>query len=177
MGEVVQEKFPIENSESLGGGKRGLSVVLLAAIGVSALALIAAVFWTGRSSPSSSSNSAAHMPFGPAEQAYAANLAIENIALSQATNFLNQEVTIVAADLVNGGDRPLGNAEVSVEFFDELNQVVLREIRPAFAARELALPPGQRRKFEMSIEHIPPSWNMQQPTMRIVGLQFVLPGR
>lgn len=171
MGEAVQEKLPIENPESL-GARRPFSVALLAAIGVSALALIAAFLWTGRSSPSSSSELAAHMPFGASEQAYAGKLTIENIALSQATNFLNQEVTIVAADLVNGGDRAIGNAEVSVEFLDELNQVILREIRPAFPSREPPLTPGERRKFEISIEHIPPSWNMQQPALRIVGLQF-----
>ena len=31
---------------------------------------------------------------------------------------------------------------------------------------------GARCAFEVSFEHIPSSWNMQQPSVRITGLQF-----
>src|ERR1017187_1558165 len=45
--------------------------------------------------------------FGPAEQAYAPRLQIENIAMSKAENFLNQEVTSLTGEVVNSGERTL----------------------------------------------------------------------
>jgi len=41
--------------------------------------------------------------FCPEERAYAAKIAIENLALSRAENFLNQEVTTLAGDMINTG--------------------------------------------------------------------------
>ena len=32
---------------------------------------------------------------------------------------------------------------------------------------------GERRQFDIAFEHIPNSWNMQQPIVRITGLAFV----
>ena len=48
--------------------------------------------------------------FGAAEQAYAASVHIENIAMTRAENFIHQEVTTLTADLVNGGSRSLRGA-------------------------------------------------------------------
>src|SRR5271156_1480649 len=45
--------------------------------------------------------------FGPAEQAYAPQIRIENITMSRSENFLNQEVTTLAGEVVNSGNRSL----------------------------------------------------------------------
>jgi len=97
---------------------------------------------------------------------------IENIVLSRAENFLHQEITTLNGELVNGGDRALRGVEVTIEFSDELNQIALREARPILTPRSPSLGAGERRGFEVSFEHIPASWNMQQPAVRISGLQF-----
>src|SRR6267143_1895516 len=34
------------------------------------------------------------------------------------------------------------------------------------------LSPGARRSFDVSFEHIPTSWNMRQPAVRVTGLLF-----
>jgi hypothetical protein len=34
------------------------------------------------------------------------------------------------------------------------------------------LAPGERRTFEISFDHIPPSWNMQTPSVRVTHLQI-----
>src|SRR5215472_14021633 len=65
------------------------------------------------------------------EQAYAKTMRIENIALSRAENFIHQEVTILKADIVNDGPRSVQKLFVTVEFFDDMRQIVLRETRPA----------------------------------------------
>jgi hypothetical protein len=129
-------------------------------------------FLPGRQSPPGAAPKGARFAFGPVEQAYAPKLHVENIALSRAENFLNQEVTTLTGELVNGGDRTLRGVEIAVEFSDSLTQIVLRELRPIITPASPALAPGERRSFEISLEHIPSSWNMQEPAIRIVGLQF-----
>jgi hypothetical protein len=129
-------------------------------------------FWSGHTSGPGGPPAQAHLPFGPEEQAYAPKLEIQNISLSRAENFIHQEVTSLSAELVNGGARSLAGLELTVEFSDELQQVVLRESRMVLSAREAALAPGEHRSLEISFDHIPSSWNMQQPSVRITGLQF-----
>ena len=128
--------------------------------------------WPGRQSPSRGSAQPAHPPFGPEERAYAAKIAVENLALSRAENFLHQEVTTLAGDLVNNGQRSLREIELTVEFADDMNQIALRESRLALTSGNPPLGPGERRAFDVSFEHIPASWNMQQPAVRITGLLF-----
>jgi hypothetical protein len=136
------------------------------------IVLAAFYLWPGRQSPSRGGAQPVHLPFGPEERAYAAKIAIENLALSRAENFLNQEVTILAGDLVNTGERSLRDIELTVEFSDDMNQIALRESRLALTSASPPLGPGERRAFDVSFEHIPTSWNMQQPIVRVTGLLF-----
>ena len=152
---------------------RGRFNFALVLAGVAALVIVGALFFLpGRQSPPGAAPRGAHFAFGPAEQAYAARIQIENIALSRAENFLNQQITTLTGDLVNGGDRALRGVEVTIEFSDDLQQIALRESRPVLLATAPRLGIGERRSFEVSFEHIPSSWNMQQPTVRVTGLQF-----
>jgi hypothetical protein len=128
--------------------------------------------WPGAERRSASSTRESHLPFGSAEQTYAPNIQIEGLTLSRAENFLNQEVTTLAGQLTNGGSLPLANVELTVEFSDQLGQVVLRESRAVFAPQASRFAPGERRDFEVSFEHIPASWNIQQPLVRVSGLLF-----
>jgi hypothetical protein len=106
------------------------------------------------------------------EQAYAKTMRIENIALSRAENFIHQEVTILKADIVNDGPQTVQKLFVTVEFFDDMRQIVLRETRPALGTPPSPLAGGQRRGLEISFDRVPASWNMQQPTVRINALQL-----
>ncbi|HEY2545278.1 MAG TPA: hypothetical protein VGI46_04350 [Candidatus Acidoferrum sp.] len=133
---------------------------------------LAIVMWPGAVRRSASSTRESHLPFGPAEQAYAPNLQIEDLALSRAANFLNQEVTTLAGRLTNAGSLPLSNVEITVEFSDQLGQVVLRESRAVFAPQASPFAPDEHRDFEVSFEHIPSSWNIQQPLVRVSGIVF-----
>jgi hypothetical protein len=143
-------------------------------ISATAILLVAGVFyfWSGHASGPAAPPSPARLPFGPAEQAYSPKIDIPNISLSRAENFLHQEVTVLSGDLTNHGERSLTGLELTIEFFDELHQVVLRESRQVLSTPSPALAPGEHRSFEISFEHIPSSWNMQQPSIRISGLQF-----
>lgn len=136
-----------------------------------AIALVVAM-WPGGQRPTTSSTREAHLPFGSPEQHYAPKIQIDDLALSRADNFLNQEVTMLGGRVTNGGDLPLANVELTVEFSDELGQVVLRESRAVLTAPSNQLSPGERRKFEVSFEHIPSSWNIQLPSVRVSGILF-----
>jgi hypothetical protein len=146
----------------------------LAALLIASAALCAALYFylePGSPRHSSAPGAQAHLPFGSAEQAYAPNLHLENISLERSENFLQQEVTTLAGEAVNSGTQPLRDAEITIEFFDELHQVVLRETR-AILAGSPPLAPGERREFEIAFEHIPASWNSAHPTVKVTGLLF-----
>lgn len=151
------------------------SFALLVAAAALIIVLAGFYLWPGRQSPSRTGAQEVHPPFGPDERAYASKISIENVALSRAENFLHQEVTILAGELVNTGERTLREVEVTVEFDDEMNQIALRESRLAINSGGPAVAPGERRSFDVSFEHIPTSWNMQQPAVRISGLLFAPP--
>src|SRR6266481_1443359 len=99
--------------------------LLVAAAGV-VIVLAGFYLWPGRQSPSRGSAQQVHRPFGPEERTYATKIAIENLALSRAENFLNQEVTTLTGDLVNTGEHSLQEVELTVEFDDDMNQIALR---------------------------------------------------
>ena len=146
--------------------------ILLGALVVIAIALS---FWFAFKTPAGGSSRVGQpnvsVPMSPAEQAYAKNIQIENIALSRAENFIHQEVTILNADAVNAGPQSVAALNVTVEFFDDLHQVVLRESRSVLAPAA-ALAPGQRRTLTISFERVPASWNLQQPSVQVTYLQL-----
>lgn len=171
MHEHPQIEIPGEKPPTRGP----FSFALLVAAAAVVIVLAAFYLWPGRQSPSRSGPQPVHLPFGPEEHAYAAKIRIENLALSRAENFLNQEVTILAGDLVNTGERSLREIDLTVEFADDMNQIALRDSRLALTSASPPLGTGERRAFDVSFEHIPTSWNMQLPTVRISGLLFAPP--
>lgn len=152
-------------------GSRFSFALILA--GAAVVVIVAAIYFSpGRQSPPSAAPQQAHFAFGSAEQAYATSVHIENIALTRAENFIHQEVTTLTADLVNAGSHSLPGVEITVTFSDEMNQIALRESRAVVASPNPPLAAGERRQFDIAFEHIPSSWNMQQPIVRITGLEL-----
>ncbi len=165
MHEQPQIEIPGEQQPD----RRSFSFALLVAAAAVVIVLAGFYLWPGRQSPSRGGPQEVHPPFGPEERVYASKILIENLGLSRAENFLHQEVTILAGELGNTGERELREVEVTVEFYDDMNQIALRESRLAVSSGS---GPGQRRSFDVSFEHIPTSWNMRQPAVRVSGLLF-----
>ena len=145
-------------------------------LGVVVVLVIAASLWFLFKSPPPLPQATLELGVTPrmnaSEKDYARNLRVENIAMSRAENFLHQEVTILNAEVVNEGPRAIAALELSVEFSDEMNQVVLREARGVLGTPPAALVAGERRSFEISFDHVPPSWNMQLPAVHVTSLQL-----
>jgi hypothetical protein len=151
--------------------KRRVSPITLIVTLVALLAVGAASWFLVTPAPTKKS-AAAGGAMSSAEQEYAKKVQVGNIALSRAENFLHQEVTIVNGEVYNGGSEAVAGLRVTLEFADEMNQVVLRETHGVLGTPEQVLSPGEHRAFEISFEHVPPSWNMQQPAVRIAYLRL-----
>jgi hypothetical protein len=171
MPEIFETPEPQEAPPS-----RSPMVLFLAAVVVIAL-LIGLWFIFGQNSQNSATpgHSLRVRPMTPAEQAYVSNIAVENIALSRAENFLHQEVTILNAQVTNRGSQPVLALYLQVQFDDSLGQIALRESRPVLGTPPAPLAPGQTRTVEISFDHVPPSWNMQQPAVHVANLQLAPP--
>jgi len=169
----MQESF--ENPEAT-PEKQRLSVSSWVLIGVVLLAVGVSVWFLLQPSTvhAPSAGSQAQLQMTPAEQAYLKNVQIGNIALSRAENFLNQEVTILNGEVYNAGSQPVLNLRITTTFSDEMNQIVLKETRGVLSSTEQPLAPNERRSFEISFDHVPNSWNMQQPSVVATSLQLAI---
>jgi hypothetical protein len=144
----------------------------LAIAAATLLALVAMYLVLFRGPAPNPSQQQTRFPFGPPEQAYAPKLQFGNFEMSRAESFLNQEVTYLAGDVTNTGEHAISGIEATIEFQDSMNQIALRETRPVLFGSSALLPPGKTAHFEISFDHVPPSWNMQLPAVRVAGLQF-----
>jgi hypothetical protein len=134
------------------------------------LLLLAGLLFLTHSTPHRTS-AAARLPFGTEEQNYAANIHFQSVELSQATNLLNQEFTYATGKISNDGSRTVRGLEVTLDFHDQFNQVILRERQRVVELTAAPLSPGQQRDFQITIEqHIPSEWNQQYPSIRVTGL-------
>lgn len=132
--------------------------------------VVASVVLLSRTSHSGGSAVAEKLPFGPAEQAYAARIHFKDIQMARATNFLNQEFTYVAGTISNDGTQTIRQLEVTMEFHDPFNQVILRETRLLIGANARPLTGGTLRDFQVSLDHVPAEWDQQYPAIRVTGL-------
>jgi hypothetical protein len=114
----------------------------------------------------------AHLPFGPAEQKAAEHVHFHNIALSEATNMLNQNFTYVNGVVSDDGADTVKEVEVTIEFKNSMDQVGLRETRKLLGVGAAPLMGGDHRDFSVTLEAVPTDWNHEYPSIRVTGLQL-----
>jgi len=158
---------PSEDQQNTGKTRR---IVILA---VSIVFLLLAFFlWRASTKKVQPATSGSQDAQGPDERAYTSKVGVDHIEISRAENFLHQEVTTISGEISNGGNRALASVELTIEFYDDLNQIAQREARSLFGAPGPPIPPGDHREFEVSFEHISSSWNMRQPVIKVTTVQF-----
>jgi hypothetical protein len=165
----MENSFPIPPDTGDGPGNK---TRVLAALGA-ALLIGALVFYFVRGA-NQTPQPAAETPtgLGPEERAYAANVGVDRLEISRAENFLHQEITTISGEITNGGNRALAGVELTIEFYDQLNQIAQRETRSLFGLPGPPIPAGNHREFEVSFEHISTAWNMRAPAIKVTALQF-----
>ena len=139
---------------------------------VAALLLIGVFYLVGRLAPAPKKTVEQPLPMGPAEQAYVPEIQFLEPQVARAANFLNQEVTFVFGTVLDNGPRPIQQIEVTLEFHDVFNQIVLRDTQRLFGPTAVPLAPNQRRDFQLGYETLPVQWNQAYPTIRITGVQL-----
>ncbi len=146
-------------------------IVLL--VGAAAALLLIGIFYLlGRLAPAPTRAVERPLPMGSAEEAYVPQIQFLEPKVARAANFLNQEVTFVFGTILNNGPRPIRQIEVTLEFHDPFNQVVLRDKQRLFSPTAVPLTPNQRRDFQLGYETLPVQWNQAYPAVRITGLQL-----
>jgi hypothetical protein len=148
-----------------------LPVAFLAGIVIVGLLVGAALLYSRYSSPADSEPEKP-LPMGPAEQTYASQIHFLEPKMSRAANFLNQEVTYIFCTVENSGDRKIQQIEITLEFHDPFNQVVLRDKQRLFLPNAPPFLPHQQRDVQVPYEHISAEWNQVYPTIRVTGLLF-----
>lgn len=110
---------------------------------------------------------------------YAAKLALSDIKMFEAENFVGGKSIYVEGKITNSGDRTVAGATIEATFINGLDQVVQRENHnvmvierrePAVdlvALSALPLKPGESREFRMTFEHISADWNGQYPRVEV----------
>jgi hypothetical protein len=155
--------------------KRRLSLATFAIAAVAVLAVGGSIWFLLAPMPGQNAlqpTATVNLRMQPAEQEYTKKIQVGNIALSRAENFLHQEVTLISGEVFNSGAESVSGLRLTADFSDSMNQVVLRESRAVLGSPEVPLAPGERRAFEISFEHVPSSWNMEQPAIRVSYLQL-----
>jgi hypothetical protein len=134
--------------------------------------MLAFFLWRASTTKVQPAATGSHDAQGPDERAYTSRVGVDHIEISRAENFLHQEVTTISGEISNGGNRALASVELTIEFYDDLNQIAQRETRSLFGPPGPPIPPGDHREFEVSFEHISSSWNMRQPVIKVTTVQF-----
>jgi hypothetical protein len=161
----------MEASSSSGREARSRFITIFAAGGAIVLVLAVGLVMLSRSFHPDRQSVAAKLPFGPKEQAYEGRIHFQDLQLSHSTNLLNQEFTYVAGTISNDGTRTVRALEVTIEFHDPFNQVILRETEKLVQLADQALRGSEQRRFQITIEQgIPSEWNRQYPSFRVTGL-------
>jgi hypothetical protein len=146
--------------------------IAFAAGAVIVLLLLGGLFVLTRVLQSHSTANSVKLPFGPDESAYAQRIHFLDIRLAHATNFLNQDFTYVAGAISNDGVRTIRGMEVTVEFHDPFHQVILRETQLLIGPSTPSLGAGQHQDFQITLEHLPATWDRQYPSIRVTGLSL-----
>jgi hypothetical protein len=149
-------------------GSRQFGVALIAGL-IVVVVLTTVVYFIARSGNGAASHA---LPMGATEQAYVPQVTFTDFNLSRAENFLQQQVTYVAGTVSNNSPRAIVAMDVTLEFHDIPQNVVLRETQRLISADGAPLAAGAQRQFQLSFESIPDDWDRRPPKFIITGLQL-----
>ncbi len=149
--------------------RREFPVTFLVGIVIVLLLVGGAVLWSRYSAPAADEEDKP-LQVNAEEQAYLPQIHLLEPKMSRAANFLNQEVTYIFGTVENGGDRKVKQIEITLEFHDPFNQVVLRDRQRLFLPTTPPMLPGQQRDFQVPYEHISAEWNNVYPTIQVSAI-------
>ncbi len=115
--------------------------------------------------------------------AYAGNLPLSQLAMSQSSSIAGGKSTFVDGHIKNTGSATVtgitvqvlfGNAEGSSPTIDTLPLTLIRTRQPYIDTQSVGSSPlkqGDEHDFRLIFESIPQNWNMEMPEVRVVGVE------
>jgi hypothetical protein len=147
-------------------GRRSFAPLIIGATAL--VALIAGLLYLNRPVPADSGNVEA----SPEAKAYVKNLALSDIEMKAAENFMRQQVVEIVGKITNQGPRPLVSVELTCIFRGVDGREVYRERVPIVRASTSPLASGQTRAFRLPFDTIPDGWNQAMPNLVIARILF-----
>jgi hypothetical protein len=152
----------------------GVPTAAWATAALIAIAIVGAIVFANRKQPTAPPST-----LQPAD-AYAANLPLSQLAMSESTSLSGGKLTYLDGHIVNSGSRTVAGVTVQVVFqndeqlapqIETLPLTLIRmkdpyiDIGPVSAA---PIKPGDDREFRLTFETIPENWNTQMPEVRVI---------
>jgi hypothetical protein len=115
--------------------------------------------------------------------AYASQLSIGNLQMSEAANFAGGKVTYVDGTITNKGDKIVTGVNVVVTFHNDIGEppqktpmplTLIRTREPYVDIEPVSaepLKPGDSHAFRLIFDHVSPTWNQQYPTIQPMRIQ------
>jgi hypothetical protein len=122
-------------------------------------------------------------PVAAAADAYAGNLPITAVQMSEAANLAGGKVTYLDGHIANKGDRTVTGISVQVLFRNAAQEVAQNETQPMMLIRTrdpyvdlqpvsaAPLKPGDERDFRLIFDAVTPDWDGAYPQLRILRVQ------
>jgi hypothetical protein len=122
-------------------------------------------------------------PISAASDAYAANLPITGLAMSEAANFAGGKVTYLDGHIANTGNRTVTAVTVQVLFRTFAHEVAQNETQPLMIIRTrdpyvdlqpvstAPLKPGDTQDFRLIFDAVTSDWDGTYPEVRIVHVE------
>ena len=154
------------------GGRMPVSVWIIA--GLAVLAVVVGLVFAGRKKVEAPTN--AVLPLA----AYAANLPLSQLAMSESTSLSGGKSTFVDGHIKNTGSQTVTGVTVQVIFRNdeamppqlEIVPMALIRTREPYVDTQMVsaapLKPGDEREFRLIFESIPANWNYQMPEVHVV---------
>jgi hypothetical protein len=133
---------------------------------------IGIVYWLGRPAANS----------GSGVDAYAKNVVLGNVQVSQASNFAGDQLTYVDGTIENRGNRTITSMTLQASFPNETGDApqilqaplsLIRSRDPYVDTQPISAAPlaaGQSKDFRLVFDNVSPMWNQQSPSLQIVDI-------
>lgn len=150
-----------------------LPIGIASAVVVAVLVVLVVMLGRGKTAPTVT-------PVSAPTDAYAANLPISGLAMSESTNLAGGKVTYLDGHIANQGNRTVTGITVQVLFRDVAHEVTQNEtqalklirmrdpyidVEPVSAS---SLKPGDGRDFRLIFDAVSPDWDGAYPEIRIL---------
>ncbi|HET9088137.1 MAG TPA: DUF2393 family protein [Acidobacteriaceae bacterium] len=118
----------------------------------------------------------------PRDAAYAGNIALSQLKMSQASNFAGSQLTYIDGVIVNKGSKTVTGIVVQALFANDSGEppqaeqvpfTLIRTRDPYVDTQSVSaapLAPGASREFRLIYDDISPMWNQQLPLLKVISV-------